>query len=103
MSKNAVVRIGGNQYLVKDGESVVVSGASKPNIETLLYFEDGSNPKIGTPVVNGISYELEKIKDEKSKKVRVIKFKAKSRYKKNVGHRQTVTTYKINFINNNGS
>ena len=89
----AVIRINGNQYKVKEGETILLDyfGGSKPEAEVLL-ISDGENIRIGKPVLKNSSAKL-KIVDEKVKgdKLTVQKFKAKSRYRRRSGFRPVHT------------
>ncbi|MHA2055983.1 MAG: 50S ribosomal protein L21 [Candidatus Hodarchaeales archaeon] len=89
MPKYAVLRIKGNQYLVKEGEEVLVDklDSGKPHIEVLL-FVNNKKVKIGNPVIKSAKIEVKVLKqEEKGKKIYVRKFKAKSRYRRKYGFR----------------
>jgi large subunit ribosomal protein L21 len=98
----AVIQTGGKQYLIKTGDTLKVE---KLDAETgkevvfdkvlLLAKEDGTDVKIGTPYLDGVSIAATVEEQGRSKKVRVVKFKRKVRYKRVRGHRQAYTKVKV--------
>ena len=89
MTKYAVIRIKGNQFLVREGEEVLVDklDTDKPTVEVLLTV-NGDKVKVGEPVVKGAKVKIKVIKqEEKGKKMYIQKFKAKSRYRRKYGFR----------------
>ncbi len=103
MAKIAVIKTGGKQYKVKEGdvlkvEKLSVDAGKTMKFETLLVAEtDASSVELGKPSL-GEKVEAEILGDGKSKKVLVIKYKNKTRYKRTIGHRQEFTQIKINKI-----
>ena len=101
MGKIAVVKTGGKQYKVSVGDTIKVE---KLNLEpgqslklnTLLVAE-GSDLELGQPSL-GERVEAEVVENGRNKKVTVVKYKSKTRYKKTVGHRQHFTALKISSI-----
>jgi large subunit ribosomal protein L21 len=99
--KIAVIKTGGKQYKVAQGQNLKIEkinaevGAAL-KFQTLLVAE-GENIKIGAPGLGDI-VEGKILEQGKSKKVSVVKFKNKTRYKKNVGHRQPFTKIEITKI-----
>lgn len=103
MAKMAVIKTGGKQYKVKEGQTVKVeklvgdSGA-KLKLETLLTGDSESGEVLlGKPSL-GEKVEAEIVEQGRNDKVLVVKYKSKVRYKKSVGHRQAFTKIKINTI-----
>jgi large subunit ribosomal protein L21 len=96
----AVIKTGGKQYKVAAGQELKVEKlagepGSKVNIETLLIAdENGEIKEIGAPSL-GEKVSAEIIETGKGKKVSVVKFKSKVRYRRKVGHRQIFTKIKI--------
>ena len=103
MAKIAVIKTGGKQYKVKEGdvlkvEKLSVEPGKKIKFETLMTAEtDGGSMDLGTPSL-GEKVEAEVVLEGKSKKVLVIKYKNKTRYKRTLGHRQNFSQVKINKI-----
>jgi len=101
MVKIAVIKTGGKQYLVKEGQSLLVEKLAKPagqsiKLETLL-IADGEKVNLGAPSL-GDKVEAKIISGDKQKKVLVIKYKNKTRYKRTLGHRQPYTKIEIKKI-----
>lgn len=100
----AVIKTGGKQYKVKEGDTLTIEKldleVGKPvEFEALLISDDeGKDVKVGTPIVSGAKVTGKVLEQTKDKKVHVIKYKPKSRYRKNVGHRQPITRVKIETI-----
>jgi large subunit ribosomal protein L21 len=100
----AVIKTGGKQYLVREGQELVIEklgledGATVDFEPLLVTKVDGSDTKVGTPTVSGAKVSAKVLATAKGKKVSVIKFKSKSNYRRNVGHRQIHTTIKIEKI-----
>lgn len=100
MSKIAVIATGGKQYKVKANDIIKVEKLAKKEgdkvkFDTLLISNtDGSSLKLGKPKLTE-KVEAKVLKTEKEDKVRVIKYKNKTRYKRNLGHRQTKTSVEI--------
>lgn len=90
VKKYAVVRFGIRQYLVEEGKEVLVdklTDAKKVEPEVLLSV-DGEKVSVGKPVLKNAKIKIKVISElEKGKKVRVFKYKAKSRYRKTIGFR----------------
>lgn len=106
--KYAIIRTGGKQYKVSPGDVLTVERLDGDKdqpldfSEVLLLNNDGEI-KIGTPYVAGVSVKGTVIDHIRGEKIRVAKFKAKSRYRKVIGHRQELTTVKIDSINDEKS
>lgn len=103
MTKIAVIKTGGKQYKVKEGDLIKIEklpfeDGEKVKFETLMIANtDGSSVDIGTPFL-GEKVEGEIVSQGKSKKVLVIKYKNKTRYKRTLGHRQEFSQVKIEKI-----
>jgi large subunit ribosomal protein L21 len=99
----AVIATGGKQYIVKEGDVLEIEklpneAGQTVQFDVLLTAEDdGSKVDIGAPMVSGkVSAEI--IEQGRAKKISVVKYKPKVRYKKRVGHRQPYTKVKITKI-----
>ncbi len=100
MATYGVIKTGGKQYLVKEGMTITVDQLNlekgkKIELETLLKFdEDGKAFELGQPQLKEkVSAEI--IENVKGDKIRIAKFKAKSRYRKVRGFRAKLTKLKI--------
>ncbi len=100
MATFAVVKTGGKQYLVKEGQEIVVDRMAskekdKVELETLMTFdEEGKGVDIGTPLLTK-KVQAEVVSHSKGEKIRVARFKAKVRYRKVRGFRPQLTSLKI--------
>lgn len=100
----AIIKTGGKQYKVKEGQILDIELLNLKSREItfsdiLLISDDKSNIKIGTPRVSNAKVKAKMIIPEvKGKKIYIIKFKPKKRYKKKTGHRQRYTRVKIEKI-----
>ncbi len=99
----AVIVTGGKQYNVKEGDVIFVEklGAEADTTVTfdqVLAIVDGENSKFGAPVVAGASVEAKVLKEGKSKKIVVFKYRPKKDSKSIRGHRQPYTKVQIEKI-----
>lgn len=103
MEKFAVIRIAGKQYRVVEGEDVLVdklTDLTKIEPEVLL-IADGDKVEVGTPVLSKAKVSVKVIKEiEKGEKLRIFKYKAKSRERRHVGFRAQHTRLLIEKISN---
>jgi len=103
MSKMAVIKTGGKQYKVKIGDIIKIeklpaNDGSKVKFDTLLIASaDAREVSIGKPSL-GNKVEGKILAHGQGKKVHVIKYKSKTRYKRNIGHRQHYSQIKITGI-----
>ena len=101
---NAIVEISGKQYNVGKNTKLFVDKlqekeGSKITFDNVLMVDNGSNTKIGKPVVAGASVEAKIVKHFKDKKVIVFKKKRRKGYKVKNGHRQQMTEIIIEKVN----
>ena len=100
MEKYAVIKLGSKQYLVHEGDEIELERQKSPlKIDVLLY-ADESDVLIGNPYLSVVSVKASVLEEKLGKKVRVARFKKKSRYDKVKGHRQPVSVVKIDKISN---
>lgn len=100
-SKFAIVEINNQQEKVYEGEKLVVDLQHNNALifDKVLLFVDGNKSTFGTPYIQGASVKAKRVDDFKDKKVVVKTFKAKSRYRKTIGHRQQKSNILIESIN----
>lgn len=105
MSKIAVIKTGGKQYLVREGDILKIEKidgkvGGKAKFDQILFLTDegGKEIKIGKPTISGVKIEGKILEQGRAKKILVIKYKRKIRYKKKKGHRQFFTKVKIEKI-----
>lgn len=99
----AIVRTGGKQYQVAQGDQLRVETLAGNVGETvelndILLVADGENVKIGQPQVEGAKVTTTIVEQDKAKKVLVFKKKRRKGYKVKNGHRQQYTALRIDGI-----
>ena len=98
----AVIRTGGKQYRVEEGQTLRVEklpaeeGSSVEFPEVLLV--GGDQVAVGTPTVKGATVKATVVRHGLGRKTLVEKFKAKVMYRRRVGHRQPFTEIRIDAI-----
>ncbi len=99
----AVFRSGGKQYRAAKGDVLRVEkidgdeGATV-NFDEVLLVGEGSDIKVGTPTVAGSSVSAKVVRQGKSRKVPVVKFKRRQNYLRQGSHRQFFTEVEITGI-----
>jgi len=96
----AVIRTGGKQYLVSPGDKIKIEKLEKEEgkevtFTDVLLVEKSNKLEIGTPKVKGAKVLGKILKQDKAKKIIILKYKPKTRYKKKTGHRQPFTEIEI--------
>jgi large subunit ribosomal protein L21 len=98
MAKIAVIKTGGKQYKVSQGQNLKIEKINAQTGEVLkfqtLMVADDEKIELGKPVLGDL-VEGKVIEQGRNDKISVIKFKNKVRYKRNVGHRQPYTKVEI--------
>jgi large subunit ribosomal protein L21 len=96
--KLAVIRTGGKQYKVKAGDKLRVEKLATEEGKDIkldiLLMADGDKVEIGTPMLED-KVEAKVIRQFRDKKIRVVKYKNKTRYHKVYGHRHHLTELEI--------
>ena len=98
----AVIRTGGKQYRVSEGQLLRVEKlpggkGDKINFGEVLLL-GGDAPKIGQPLVHGAAVAAEITAQDRGKKLVVFKFRRRKNYRRKNGHRQPYTELKITGI-----
>ncbi len=99
----AVIKSGGKQYKVSAGDTLTVdkidlAGKRNFTFEDVLLFVNDGKVTIGKPSIKGAVVTAALVDQVKGDKIRVAKFKAKSRYRKVMGFRPQHTILKIEKI-----
>ena len=99
----AVIKTGGKQYKVQEGETLEVEKIGKKEgdsvkFDEVLLVSSNGTLKIGKPLLEKAAVKAKVLENFKSKKVRVVKFKSKSHYLRTYGHRQSKTKVLIEKI-----
>ena len=99
----AVIRTGGKQYKVANGDVITVeklageAGATINFGEVLMVSDDGSTT-VGTPLVAGAAVSAEVVAQDRGPKIIVFKKKRRQNYRRKNGHRQDLTVLRITGI-----
>ncbi len=99
----AIVRTGGKQYQVANGDQVRVEKlegnvGDSVDLNDVLMVVDGEEVKIGRPVLDNAKVTAIIAEQGKGKKVIVFKKKRRKGYRLKKGHRQSFTALKIEQI-----
>ena len=99
----AVIKTGGKQYRVQQGDVIFVEKLNAQADEAVTFDEvllvgEGDQAKVGTPVVQGAKVLGKVLSQVKGKKIVVYKYKAKKNERKKQGHRQPYTKVEITAI-----
>ena len=100
----AVIKSGGKQHKVSEGEEILLEKISLDEGEVIEFSEvlavnkDG-NLNVGKPLLEGAVVKGKVLNHLKTKKITVIKMKRRKDYRKKQGHRQNLTKVKIESIN----
>jgi len=97
----AIVKTGGKQYRVEEGQSLLVErlpvdDGGSLSLQPLLYV-DGSNVVDGEDL-STVQVQAKVLAHERGPKLRVVKFKPKRGYKRRTGHRQELTRIEVTQI-----
>jgi large subunit ribosomal protein L21 len=99
----AIVKTGGKQYRVEQGQSLLVERLPAADGESVvlepLLFVDGSSVVDGDGL-SGVSVTARVVGHERGPKLRVVKFKPKRGYKRRTGHRQNLTRIEVTEVKN---
>lgn len=99
----AVIKTGGKQYKVAEGDEIVVEkigaeAGTDVTFDTVLMLGDGGDVKVGEPTVSGASVIGEIAEQRKGEKVLIYKKRQRNTYRRKKGHRQLETVVKITSI-----
>jgi large subunit ribosomal protein L21 len=98
----AVIKTGGKQYKVCEGESLrvekIAADAGTALTFAALMIGDEQSIKIGTPTVDGVTVNVTVESHGRGQKVKIIKFRRRKHSRKQMGHRQDYTQLKITAI-----
>ena len=98
----AVIKTGGKQYRVTEGQKLRVERLPGNPGDALKFDQvlmvGGDTPKIGQPLVSGASVSAEITGQDRAKKIIVFKFRRRKNYRRKTGHRQPFTALEITGI-----
>jgi large subunit ribosomal protein L21 len=104
----AVFRTGGKQYRAAKGdvlrlEKIEADEGATVSFDDVLLIGEGADIKVGNPVLSGSSVSGKVLRQGKSKKVSVVKFKRRQNYLRQGSHRQFFTEVEITAISASGA
>ena len=99
----AFIKVGGFQMRAEEGQTLQVplmdvGRGDKLEISDVLLVNTGKSSLVGTPLVEGAIIEAEVVNHSKHGRIRVYKYKRRTKYRRTQGHRQDFTEIKINKI-----
>jgi len=99
----AIVEHSGNQYRVEAGDILIVNRIdAKPETSIdfgqTLYYENGSDIKIGRPILADVKVKATLLDNERGAKILVFKFKKTKNFRRRRGHRQELSRIRIDSI-----
>lgn len=99
----AVVRTGGKQYRVAEGDVIRVekldgTPGDTVDLDDVLLVADGDNAQFGRPTVAGAKVTGRIVAQDRHRKVIVFTYKRRKRYRRKAGHRQPFTALEITQI-----
>ncbi len=103
VNKFAVIKTGGKQYKVSEGDTLLVEKLDVEEGKTLdikdvLLVADGDKVEVGKPIVESGSVRVKVLSQEKDDKIVVLKYKKRKNYRKKTGHRQKLTKLQVEKI-----
>jgi large subunit ribosomal protein L21 len=101
----AVIKSGGKQYRVKEGDVIKLESLPYEKGETVDFTEvllvaKGEEIVCGTPLIENAMVKAEVLDHGRHKKIRIIKFRRRKHHMKKMGHRQNYTQVQITAISN---
>jgi large subunit ribosomal protein L21 len=99
----AVIKSGGKQYRVQEGQTLKLEKIEVPTGESIDFDEvllvgNDDEVKVGAPLVEGAKVSAEIVSHGRGDKVTIIKFRRRKHHMKRQGHRQWFTEVKITGI-----
>lgn len=99
----AVIKTGGKQYKIAEGQRIKVeklppAESGEVVFDDVLMVADGDKISLGQPKVEGAKVSAKVVKNGRSRKIIILKYRPKKRYKKKQGHRQNYTEIEITKI-----
>lgn len=96
--KTVMISLDGRQFKVSEGQVFKVNSLENfDDLKVLGYFEEGVT-EFGSPFLENVKVSMTKIEDRLDEKVRVSRFRSKSRYRKSKGFRQPISIVKVESI-----
>lgn len=99
----AVIRTGGKQYRVAQGdklrvEKLTAEDGADITFDEVMMLADGDRVQVGSPLLPGQQVKAQVIGHGRGKKVKIVKFRRRKHHLKRQGHRQAFTEVRITGI-----
>ncbi|MFH1643017.1 MAG: 50S ribosomal protein L21 [Patescibacteria group bacterium] len=99
----AVIKTGGKQYIVSPGKKIKIEKldaeqGKEVTFSDVLLLEKNKKIEIGTPFIKGAKVIGKVLKQDRTKKKIVFRYKSKTRHKTKKSHRQHFTEVEITKI-----
>ena len=99
----AIIRAGGKQYRVEQGDTIYVEKLATPAGETVrlqevLLVGGDAGAQVGVPHVGNAAVLATVLEQGRDHKIRVFKYKKRKHYRRTRGHRQSYTALRIDAI-----
>ena len=99
MASFAIIQIGNKQYKAHEGDALLVDKLAQSEgeikLEQIVLINEDGKVKVGNPFINGAQITASVLGEEKGEKIEIMKFRAKSRYRRHTGFRAQFTRLKI--------
>ena len=100
----AVVKTGGKQYRVSQGdrlkvETIQAEAGEEVSLGEILLVGSGDSVTVGSPTVANASISAKVLSHGRGDKIKIIKFRRRKHHRKQAGHRQNYTELEITGIN----
>lgn len=104
----AIIRTGGKQYKVQEGDTLLIErlegdAGSTLEFDHVLAIGDDTKSLIGAPYVEGASVSASIVDHPRGDKIIIFKKKRRHNYRRKTGHRQDLTRIEISAIMASGS
>ncbi len=99
----AVIRTGGKQYKVAEGDVIYVetlagNAGDTLTLDDVLAVGTGGAVTLGTPTVKGASVQAKILGQDRADKVIIFKKRRRHNYRRKKGHKQHITVLKVTGI-----
>ena len=99
----AIIATGGKQYRVAEGdllrvEKLEAEVGSQIDFDQVLLVGEGDDVRIGSPLIEGGKVTATIESHGRGDKVRIVKFRRRKHFRKQMGHRQYYTAVRITGI-----
>jgi len=103
VSVYAIIRTGGRQFRVQQGDTIYIDRVQAPagekiTVGEVLLVAGEGDPQLGSPVVKAASVTGTVLEQGRDQKIRVFKYKKRKHYRRTRGHRQSYTAVRIDSI-----